>query len=194
MDGYRRMNATAGPQPRLQSCQGSGGSTLRCRPLRTIASSSAPSAALFREGRRRRDGATGTTGTGLLLATTACRSSPAAGSRRVNCRLPGAHRCARSQPARGSAGLLTARTSARLDFPFSRLISRLEGARLRTRSAVREGPAVACRAHNRARSWHVAEAARRERQALLRAPSTRHPADQELSSAVSQRSFANFQH
>jgi hypothetical protein len=41
--------------------------TTEHRPLRTIASSSAPSAALFREGRRRRDGATGTTAKGLLL-------------------------------------------------------------------------------------------------------------------------------
>jgi len=41
--------------------------TTEHRPLRTIASSSAPSAALFREGRRRRDGAAGTTATGLLL-------------------------------------------------------------------------------------------------------------------------------
>jgi hypothetical protein len=110
--------APAGPQPLLQSCQESGGSTLRCRPLRTIAPSSAPSAALFREGRRRRDGATGTTGTGLLLVTTRAAS------------------CRRSRPGRGelpasgcaplrtftagqeSARLLTARTSARPNLPF----------------------------------------------------------------------------
>jgi hypothetical protein len=41
--------------------------TTEHRPLRTIASSSAPSAALFREGRRQRDGATATTATGPLL-------------------------------------------------------------------------------------------------------------------------------
>ena len=37
------------------------------RPFHSIAPASAPSAALFREGRRRRDGATGTMATGLLL-------------------------------------------------------------------------------------------------------------------------------
>ena len=179
--------APAGPQPLLQSCQGSGGSTLRCRPFHSIASSSAPSAALFREGRRRRDGATGTTGTGLLLMTTARRSSPATGSRRVNCRLPGARRCARSEPARGSARLLTARTSARPDFPFSRLISRLDCAQLRTRSVVKMGPTVACRAHNGRAVGTSKKRLRMEGPALTCARSTRHPAGQELQSAAFQR-------
>ena len=176
--------APAGPQPLLQSCQGSGGSTLRCRPLRTIASASAPSAALFREGRRRRDGATGTTGTGLLLATTARSIMPAEGSKRIGCTLPGAHRCARSEPARGSARLLTARTSARPDFPFSRLISRLDCAQSRTGSAVRMGPTAACRAHNGRAVGTSQKRLRRERQALLRAPSTRHQANREGPSAA----------
>ncbi len=166
--------APARPQPLLQSCQGSGGSTLRCRPLRTIASSSAPSAALFREGRRRRDGATGTTGTGLLLVTTARNITPEIGARRIGCRLPGAHHCARSEPARGSARLLTARTSARPDFPFSRLIS----AQLRTRSAVKTGPTVAWTAYDGRAVGTSKKQLRRERQALKCAPSTRHPAGQ----------------
>ena len=112
------------------------------------------------EGRRRRDGATGTTGTGLLLVTTARNITPEIGARRIGCRLPGAHRCARSQPARGSAKLLTARTSARPDFPFSRLISRLDCAQLHTGSAVRgeAGSRFAC--PQWARSWHVEEAAK----------------------------------
>lgn len=52
------------------------------------------------EGRRRRDGATGTTGTGLLLATTARSIMPAEGSKRIGCTLPGAHRCAPPTVAR----------------------------------------------------------------------------------------------
>ena len=136
------------------------------------------------EGRRRRDGATGTTGTVLLLVTTARSIMPAEGSKRIGCTLPGAHRCARSEPARGSAKLLTARISARPDFPFSRLISRLDCAQLRTGSAVRMGPTAACRAHNRRAVGTSKKRLRRERQALLRAPSTRHPAGHELPSAA----------
>ena len=170
-----------------RAARGAAGVPSAHRPLRTIASSSAPSAALFREGRRRRDGATGTTGTGLLLATTARSTTPAEGSKRIGCTLPSAHRCARSQPARGSARLLTARTSARPNFPFSRLISRLDCAQLRTGSAVRERPAVAWRVHNGRAVGTSEKRLRRERQALKCAPSTRHPAGQELPSAASMR-------
>ncbi len=96
-----------------------------------------------------------------------------------------AHR-ANSAPAgaKGSHGLLTARTSARPDFPFSRLISRLEGAQLRTRSAVSERPAVAWRVHNGRAVRKPKKRLRRERQALKCAPSTRYPAGQELPSAA----------
>lgn len=58
-----------------RAAKGTEGDSLRCRPLRTIASSSAPSAALFREGRCRRDGATGTTERACCGGTTARRSS-----------------------------------------------------------------------------------------------------------------------
>ena len=171
--------APAGPQPRLQSCQGSGGSTLRCRPFHSIASSSAPSASLFREGRRRRDGATGTTGTGLLLMHN--------GGDRISCTFPSAHRCARSEPARGSARLLTVRTSARPDFLFSRLISRLDCADCAPDRRSGRGPAVAWRVHNGRAVGTPKKRLRRERQALKCAPSTRHPAGQELPSAAFQR-------
>ncbi len=124
------------------------------------------------QGRRRRDGATGTTGTGLLLATTARSTTPEIGARRVNCRLPGARCCARSEPARGSARLLTARTSARPDFPFSRLISRLDWRESRTGSAVRERRAVAWRVHNGRAVGTPKKRLRRERQALLRTINT----------------------
>ncbi len=189
-----RSITPARPQPRLQSCQGSGRRTFRCRPLHTIAPSSAPSAALFREGRRRRDGATGTTGTGLLLVTTAHSIMPAEGSKRIGCQLPGAHHCARSEPARGSARLLTARTPARPDFPFSRLISRLECAQLRTRSGVREGQAVAWAAHNGRAVGTSQKRLRREWRALLRTPSTRHPGQPAMSiSGFPTRSIAHVQ-
>jgi hypothetical protein len=56
--------------------------------------------------------------------------------------------------------LLTARTSARPDFPFSRLISRLDCAQLRTGSAVKMGPTVAWQCAQWARSWHAKEAAK----------------------------------
>ena len=49
------------------------------------------------------------------------------------------------------------------------------------------GQAVACRAHNRRAVGTSGKRLRRKRQALLRAPSTRHPAGQELPSAASMR-------
>ena len=150
----------AGPQPLLQSCQGSGGSTLRSSslplhrpgigPQRCALWVRADADATELQGRR-----------GRVCCWRQRRSTtPAEGSKRIGCTLPGAHRCACSELARGSARLWTARTPARPDFLFSRLISRLECAQLRTGSAVREGPTVACACAQWARSWHVGEAAK----------------------------------
>lgn len=186
--------APAGPQPLLQSCQGSGGSTLRIGGEASVVVPSTPSPrhrppALrsLGEGRRRRDGATGTTGTGLLLVHNGAQHH--AGRMIGEGQLP-ASRCAPLRTFRAgqeSARLLTARTPARPDFPFSRLISRLDCAQLRTGSAVRMGPAVAWRVHNGRAVGTSKKRLRRERQALKCAPSTHHQANREGPSAAFQR-------